>query len=517
MAWQEGYKKISANNPLPVDGDSVYGKDVDIGNSDIGTFTGDILSLFTDYTTEIVDETATNPKTYTIRLKRPVKSNEVAIGSQTGNFSNVKVKLKDLAGTVRTVVDDSASDTKHTSNRYPFTANVFIEIVVEFHTADAVKVSGMYVPKVQSRAISAIDGYVSETNTTEEPLLGDGVFTGSQVDTLNYGMAIVAVYSDVASATDGLSIQFRSTATGTWREADAYTIAAGAEKTFSIQTVRRFMRIVYTNGAGAQSTFDMQVVMKPVYVKPSSHRVADAITGQDDAELVKAVITGENPGGTFINFQSTTAGNFKTSIEELETGVSDDSNSALKVSPYLVDEFGSIGRMLSDNYFLGAPVVINSEHHEIHCGDSYLVSRIVDLGNGASDDILIIVPDEAGSGQSQKLYHFLPRGASEAEVIWYLYEAPTVSANGTAMTAFNRNRNSAFTSDLEHYHTPTVTTVGTLISTDHAGSGRGTGGEARSEEFVLKNNTKYLLRVTNQTASNNYIDWHLNHYIHPGI
>ncbi|MCK5019403.1 MAG: hypothetical protein KAS32_20260 [Candidatus Peribacteraceae bacterium] len=309
---------VSTQYPLQVDGDSIYSKDIDSANSDIGTFTGDILTLFNDYGTEITDTTATNPKTYTIHFDRPIKSNTVAFGSQTGDFSNVKIQLKDLAGTVRTIIDDSASDTKHTSNVYSFTTNVFIEAVIEFHTDDAVKISGMYIPKVQSRAISAIDGHVSETNTTEEVLGIDGVFTGGQVDTLNYGMVMLAVYSDVASATDGLEIQFRSTPAGTWRASDNFTIPAATDKTYSIQAVRRFMRIVYTNGGTGQATFDLQTVLKPVYVKPSSHRVGDAISAEDDAELVKAALTGQKPNLDWVNFQATAAGNFKVSVEEYD-------------------------------------------------------------------------------------------------------------------------------------------------------------------------------------------------------
>ena len=169
---------VSVQFPLAVDGDAVYSKDVNESESDIGTFTGDILTLFNDYGAEIIDSTATNPKTYTIHFERPVKSNTIAMGSLTGDFSNVKIQLKDLAGTVRTEIDDSANNTDYTSNVYSFTTNVFIEMVIEFHTTDAVKISGMYVPKVQSRAISNIDGFVSAKNSSLTPLGIAGVFQG---------------------------------------------------------------------------------------------------------------------------------------------------------------------------------------------------------------------------------------------------------------------------------------------------------------------------------------------------
>lgn len=316
----EDNNEINVQIPLPVDGDSVYAKDVDIDNSDIGTFTGDLLSLFYNYREEISDITASNPKTYTIHFKRPISSNQIGIGSLTGNFSNVKIQLKDLAGTVRTVIDDSANDTKYTSNVYAFTKNVFIEIVVEFFTSDAVKISGMYIPKSQSRSITSIDGFISPTNSTMTPILANATFTGTSIDTKDYGMVQVATYSDVASASSGLILEFSRDQTN-WFWNDIYSIAAMSGKPYSVQTQARWFRVRYINGTTDQGVFHLETTLKPVYVKPSSHRVGDSIIDDDDAELVKSVITGAKPTGDFVNFQATTAGNFKMSVEEYDPTV----------------------------------------------------------------------------------------------------------------------------------------------------------------------------------------------------
>lgn len=316
--WQKGLSKIGAQNPLPADGDSIYAKDIDIENSDIGTFegtNGDLLTLFNNYNVEIVDTSATNPKTFAIRLERPVTSNKIGIGSQTGNFSNVKVFLKDLAGNVRQYFDDSASDTKHTSNLYEFTSNTFIEVIIEFHTADAVKISGMYIPKSQERHISAIDGIISVRNSSLTALAGGAVFTGEQEDTKNYGMIQCALYSDVDCT---FEIYFRSTPSSTWRLGDAYDVAAGEDKVWSFQSARRLMRVIVTNGPGAQSDFDLQTILKPVYVKPSSHPIGGVIKGNDDAELVKAQIVGERPDATYGNVTVTNGNNLKISLEEFD-------------------------------------------------------------------------------------------------------------------------------------------------------------------------------------------------------
>lgn len=299
-------KDIDIQNPLPMDGDSVYCKDLLISVSDVGTFPdADLCNLFNDYETEISDTGSNNPSTFTLRFIRPVTSNKIGIGSKTGNFSNVKIQLKDLAGTVRTVIDDSTNDTKYTSNIYSFTINTFIEAVVEFHTIDDIKISGLFIPKSQPRNISSIDGHISKTNSTTTALPGDTGgsdhrFTGTTTDTLNYGMVVLSLKTNVASAIDGLSVQFSPDGTN-WDHIDEFTIPASTGKTFSFQTAARFLRVVYTNGVVAQSYLRLQTILKPVYVKPSSHRIADSISGQDDAELAKAVITGLDPNGVFKN------------------------------------------------------------------------------------------------------------------------------------------------------------------------------------------------------------------------
>lgn len=189
----------------------------------------------------------------------------------------------------------------------------------------------------------------------------------------------------------------------------------------------------------------------------------------------------------------------------------------MQTQPVLIDEFGIQSQMLGDNSFQGSPVTIDIAHHEIHCGDMYVTTRIFDLANAASDVLHIIVPNETGTLLTMKKYHTLISFNSEAEAEMNIYEAPTTSNNGTLLTKINRERNSTYTSNLGIYHTPTSSVDGTLIYSKHIGNGIAIGGGVRSDEFVLKNNTKYLIRLTNFAAGNNHISWELNHYIHPGV
>jgi hypothetical protein len=123
-----------------------------------------------------------------------------------------------------------------------------------------------------------------------------------------------------ASATDGLVAEFSPDGIN-WDNKDFYTITAGAGKVYSFQPAARYFRVVYTNGATAQTYFRLQTSLKPYYVKPSSHRIGDLISSQDDAELVKAVLTAEMPNGIFTPINATAGGNLKVSLEEFESDV----------------------------------------------------------------------------------------------------------------------------------------------------------------------------------------------------
>ena len=153
--------------------------------------------------------------------------------------------------------------------------------------------------------------------------------------------------------------------------------------------------------------------------------------------------------------------------------------------------------------------IIDYEHHEIHSGSSYTADRQVNLANGASMDILLITPN------TTKWAHLIYEIEAQAEMQFYIYEAPTATA-GTAMTIINRNRNVTNPATVTLSHTPTgITTGTTIIRKHHMGAGKAFGGGARSaHEFVLKQNTKYLIRMTNLTVTTNWATIVLNWYEH---
>jgi len=152
---------------------------------------------------------------------------------------------------------------------------------------------------------------------------------------------------------------------------------------------------------------------------------------------------------------------------------------------------------------------VDYAHHEIHSGSHYFVKNWMDLTNGQVFNFLAV------TSNSTSWAHMLFAFSFEAEAHINIYEDSVVSANGTAVTTRNRNRNSNNTSGLLLYHTPTITDVGTEIEAYKVGSGKGVGGEVRGNaELVLKQNTNYIIRLTNDTVTNNWVDYLADWYEH---
>ena len=162
-------------------------------------------------------------------------------------------------------------------------------------------------------------GHVCVQNSTDTPLGIDELFTGEWQDTLNYGTVTVGVKADQASATNGLVVQWSADGT-TVHDIDVFTISASAGKVFTFGPARRYVRIVYTNGSVAQTSFSLETTLRSSYIKPSSHRIADSIVADDDAELVKSVQTGLDEDGVFRNAKVTRDG-YQT-VSDASSGLS---------------------------------------------------------------------------------------------------------------------------------------------------------------------------------------------------
>lgn len=119
------------------------------------------------------------------------------------------------------------------------------------------------------------------------------------------------------------------------------------------------------------------------------------------------------------------------------------------------------------------------------------------------DDFLLVVP----TFTYPHLQTFnLTFGAGDIDIL--VYEGATASADGTPVTPFATNRNSSQDAALVINQSPTVTDEGTLVHTGWlpptaTGVGQspdGIVGPGPGEEWILAPETKYLVRLTNNSG-----------------
>lgn len=200
---------------------------------------------------------------------------------------------------------------------------------------------------------------VDSGNSSTTPLGISGTFTGAWTEMTPYINVSVAISTDKASIADGLVVQWSQDGV-TVDDTDVFTIQAGSSKQFTFGVAHRYLRIVYTNDGVAQTVFRLQTMLHTAAPKPSPHRLQDNISDQDDVELNRAIIAGRNPSGTYVNFQATTAGNFKTSLEELESGISVNNKKQLKttlfdsagneIDPVVIEDLYMMLQQIRDSY-----------------------------------------------------------------------------------------------------------------------------------------------------------------------
>lgn len=143
------------------------------------------------------------------------------------------------------------------------------------------------------------------------------------------------------------------------------------------------------------------------------------------------------------------------------------------------------------------PVVMQYDHHQIHEGESTRWQDVQSSLGSSTVKYGLTVPTYAVTIRAPHL--IITSDVYNGTVLVQLYEGATFT-NGSTVTGYNRNRNSATTAGL------TVTggvtsTNGTLIDSFYVGSGtRSAASNRASVEWVLKSNTIYRVDVIGQAA-----------------
>lgn len=162
-------------------------------------------------------------------------------------------------------------------------------------------------------------GVTDTGNSTSANLGISATFTGTGVEVSpKYGTVSVCIISDKSSAVNGLKFQ-ASVDNINWETLGEYNYVGNSGiQSYSFAPSGRYFRLTYTNGTVATTKLVIFTVLRTGYTRPSSHRVKDTLTGEEDTELVKAVLSAMKPDNTFTDIHCTAGGNLKVSVEEFD-------------------------------------------------------------------------------------------------------------------------------------------------------------------------------------------------------
>lgn len=154
---------------------------------------------------------------------------------------------------------------------------------------------------------------------------------------------------------------------------------------------------------------------------------------------------------------------------------------------------------------------IDEIHYRIHDGLHFVASNISTGVNVASPkQFLLITPNTT---TRVHFIYMIESGSSGIKV--EIFETTVVTGNGSAITAVNNNRNSSNVAEFLVFQDPVVTSDGTLLHAEQAGTTT-TGARVETsvshlDEFVLNQNTKYEIKVTvlaNGTDVSSHLHWY---------
>ena len=159
-----------------------------------------------------------------------------------------------------------------------------------------------------------------------------------------------------------------------------------------------------------------------------------------------------------------------------------------------------------------AQTVITYPHHEIHGGSAYFVSYSRLAADAEMIELRIKTPD------TTKWAHMVIEiDAALAAVAELWIDTIKSDAFGNRLGIMNRDHNSPNTSGLVICHTPGGVQPTNANWKQYLGSASGNGkvvsggGASSRHEFILKQNTAYLIRVTSRANSNSLtvlLDWY---------
>jgi hypothetical protein len=365
------------------------------------------------------------------------------------------------------------------------------------------------------------ENYLIANNSTTVILGANETYTGGWQDCLNYQEINVSIVASHNSALNGLIFQWSADGViiGDTDVFSYYSASGGTN--YTPNPAFRYFRILYTNGATPQTSFSLQAILRRGVTGGSFHRIDSTLKDDQDGRLVVAVPKLRTSANNWVSQQATSGGNAKMSLEELESGISTNNKTQLRnsihdatsgLSPKIEARVQTpTGNAMNvqigpGDVISNIPVFMPYDHHQLHEGETFRWSVFVSsLASGVSKYIRLVVPDiTIPVGMSPVIYcpHIRIEALSDSFGQVFLYEGATFSANGTQRTPIALERNGTYTPKLQIWEGPSITLTGTQIWQGVNFSSKTSAGsiDQATNEFVLKNNTSYLIQYLSSTA-----------------
>lgn len=370
---------------------------------------------------------------------------------------------------------------------------------------------------------------ITDTTNSYSTNLGNGeVFTGEWKDNTGYAQVLIELTTDQDAATDGFIIQHSEDSLNV-RHVHSISVKSNAPNGhhYPFSLTNKYYRIIYTNGTTPTGSFYLNSYLVKTPVEDGhTHSIEAEVDSDHPASINRSVIMAKNPGGAYGNINRTTGGNLKISMEEIESGISSNSNSQLNVT--LFSETGIAANVDSMSASLQ---VVDFEHHECHEGNCYFSSFGNDVSGGGEQTCIALNTPATGP-----MIHMIFDASAGLEAFASIYENPSIDVDeGTQQNPFNRNRIVLNNSIVESIETSPVTdevttynetqaaganiTTTTEIFHEHIGvTGAPTtrsGGISRGRsEYILARSQQYAFCITAIDVNANHHNVRLNWYEH---
>ena len=303
--------------------------------------------------------------------------------------------------------------------------------------------------------VKSLEGFYDAGNSSTTPLAGGGTFTGAAIDITNYSAINVAVYSNVASATNGFQMQFSPDGTN-WDHSHSFTLSTVPGGLSYAQAAElRYFRVVYINGASAQATFRLTTVLKTTNVSPSRYTVAQAVTATQMADVVKAVIYGESStggGGSYIDVKVAPSGAIITATT-LDAGTA------------TIGSINNISGTISLPTGAATETTLSTLNGKIPSNLTVSSTRLLVDGSGVTQPISGTVTANAGTGTMNVT---IVSGATGGDSTFHLVSAAStnatnIKASAGKVTGWNIYNSNASARKVAFHNTAGTPTAGSSV------------------------------------------------------